>query len=32
MGRPSRISATTGTGGVTISGAAVQTMEGRLLL
>jgi len=32
MGRPSRISATTGAGGVTISGAAVQTMEGRLLL
>jgi len=32
MGRPSRISATTGPNGVTISGAAVQTMDGRLLL
>jgi len=32
MGRPSRISASTGTGGMTISGAARRTMEGRLLL
>lgn len=32
MGRASRISAATGAGGVTIGGAAVQTMEGRLLL
>ncbi len=32
MGRPSRISASTGPTGVTIGGAAVKTMEGRLLL
>ena len=32
MGRPSRITASTGPAGVTIGGAAVHTMEGRLLL
>lgn len=32
MGRPSRISARVGAGGVTIAGQAVQTMAGRLLL